>query len=1032
MLASTERPEPPTTDKLIASMTPCRATRARSQGLERRLEAEGVDPARRLARGYRETGDEGAVLVLDDVRRVAAFICEQPAVEGQALAFMARFDPEGFGFVTLRMFLDHLELECGARTLRLTERFFFVFDEPSSSRAAMLMAMFILGLIVVSSMGFILATEATFQVPADDDDLSVPPEPMPFFFYLEAVCILIFSVEYVARAVTVWNVRDELREAEIPLSLIEPFLTPVPPEEELPPPPPPSLLETPPPPLLDSPPSLFPGRGAAVDSLRMSKSYSGSEDEARLSFRGDASPPPHNPKASKRSSLARQSSQTAILGTSAKKNNAAAEAAAAREKERVAEAKRIAEGPLRRTFRYLTSPLNLVDAVAIVPFYVGLAMGNGSGLAVLRVLRLARVFRIFKVGKYNEGIGMLSNTMSRSAPALQLIWFFGVIGIVLLGSLVFFAERGEWHGPFSCHESTGVECPKGAWLRPDVFGTRKDPTPFLDIPRSFWFIIVAATTVGYGDLYPTTDIGKIIGTFVMVTGLLVLAFPITIIGTNFADEYNHAEAKRHRESRRREREANRQGEALVGLEAFPDDDFLDVDGDEDDDEGGSMDGTDGFERGFPESGAAADAAVQPWKVGAESGSTERPAREEPGKERGKVGGSEAAVRATAFPASAAPSPVPEPHLGALSPARPALGTMKALGLLSLGGGRLLGTAKARAMGRVTAMVSRAMRDAMGVDYHRAMHKSKRAERIKASAARRAAASAAAAAPAAAAAAAAEGSGGDDATPLVILGLATGAANGDCAALPAASAAAGAAAAGRAAGAGPWPHLLAPQFLYNALASARTFAGVDLVDRKVRPPRTQSRASNSVDVTPQLSARSADHPSASTAAPLGSLDHGGPTLPFPAVVCDGALAPFEALLDAVQALLDLVQSLHHTEKLGEATAVNVAREAQQLLRATIAAIAFEGAAAASSSLIGGAAARPEASVGVAVDSFLSGALLWLKRERLRAAAAPGQADKGSAGSATKLTEDDMRKVRLLAVLACREACRVAGPDPRLQD
>ena len=69
-------------------------------------------------------------------------------------------------------------------------------------------------------------------------------------------------------------------------------------------------------------------------------------------------------------------------------------------------------GPLRRTFNYLTTTMNLIDFVAIVPFYIDLAMkGSGGQLAVLRILRLARVFRIFKVGKYNDGINLLANVM---------------------------------------------------------------------------------------------------------------------------------------------------------------------------------------------------------------------------------------------------------------------------------------------------------------------------------------------------------------------------------------------------------------------------------------------------------------------------------------------------------------------------------------------------------------------------------------------------------------------------------------------
>ena len=137
--------------------------------------------------------------------------------------------------------------------------------------------------------------------------------------------------------------------------------------------------------------------------------------------------------------------------------------------------------------------MNLIDIVAIVPWYIELILGAGAGqLAVLRVLRLARVFRIFKVGKHAEGITMLANVMVQSLPALNLLAFFGAIGVVCFGSMIYFAEKGDWQPPNDAY-------PKGAYLRPDVYGNEMaDESPFSSIPRSFWWVMTTATTVGYG------------------------------------------------------------------------------------------------------------------------------------------------------------------------------------------------------------------------------------------------------------------------------------------------------------------------------------------------------------------------------------------------------------------------------------------------------------------------------------------------------------------------------------------------------
>merc|ERR1711904_756528 len=68
-----------------------------------------------------------------------------------------------------------------------------------------------------------------------------------------------------------------------------------------------------------------------------------------------------------------------------------------------------------------------------------------------------------------------------------------------------------------------------------------DETPFPSIVHSFWFVIVTITTVGYGDAFPTTDIGKFVGTLTILGGIVVLAMPVGVIGSNFSNEYAQRE-----------------------------------------------------------------------------------------------------------------------------------------------------------------------------------------------------------------------------------------------------------------------------------------------------------------------------------------------------------------------------------------------------------------------------------------------------------------------------------------------------------
>mmetsp|Transcript_11451 Transcript_11451/g.23980 ORF Transcript_11451/g.23980 Transcript_11451/m.23980 type:complete len:761 (-) Transcript_11451:168-2450(-) len=185
-------------------------------------------------------------------------------------------------------------------------------------------------------------------------------------------------------------------------------------------------------------------------------------------------------------------------------------------------------------FGFVFNVMNGIDLAAILPFYIDLMVdGGGGGLGFLRVLRLARVFRVFKMGKYNKGMQLVSRVMAQSSAALQLMLFFTFLGMILFGSMLYFCELGEW--------KLTDEYPDGVYMRVDATGLDVEPSPFTSIPTCFWWVIVTQTTVGYGDTYPTTMWGKAVGCVTMLSGVLVLALPITIIGANFANEYSKSQ-----------------------------------------------------------------------------------------------------------------------------------------------------------------------------------------------------------------------------------------------------------------------------------------------------------------------------------------------------------------------------------------------------------------------------------------------------------------------------------------------------------
>ena len=158
--------------------------------------------------------------------------------------------------------------------------------------------------------------------------------------------------------------------------------------------------------------------------------------------------------------------------------------------------------------------MNFIDIVAIIPYFITLGTeiaeqkGNQKGeqatsLAILRVIRLVRVFRIFKLSRHSKGLQILGQTLKASMRELGLLIFFLFIGVILFSSAVYFAEAEEAESHFS------------------------------SIPDAFWWAVVSMTTVGYGDMYPVTIGGKIVGSLCAIAGVLTIALPVPVIVSNF-------------------------------------------------------------------------------------------------------------------------------------------------------------------------------------------------------------------------------------------------------------------------------------------------------------------------------------------------------------------------------------------------------------------------------------------------------------------------------------------------------------------
>ncbi|KAM9842988.1 delayed-rectifier potassium channel regulatory subunit KCNS3-like [Aulostomus maculatus] len=177
---------------------------------------------------------------------------------------------------------------------------------------------------------------------------------------------------------------------------------------------------------------------------------------------------------------------------------------------------RLAVAPSVRKF--LCSPLNVIDLLSIMPFYVTLAcdvglvdQGENTELEkvgkVMQILKLMRVFRILKLARHSAGLRSLGATLQHSSREVGLLVLFLFVGISLFSALIHFAERDSQESELQT------------------------------IPIGWWWATISMTTVGYGDTFPVTLGGKLIGTLCIICGLLVVALPITNIFNKFTKFY---------------------------------------------------------------------------------------------------------------------------------------------------------------------------------------------------------------------------------------------------------------------------------------------------------------------------------------------------------------------------------------------------------------------------------------------------------------------------------------------------------------
>lgn len=155
----------------------------------------------------------------------------------------------------------------------------------------------------------------------------------------------------------------------------------------------------------------------------------------------------------------------------------------------------------RHRMRYVFSFFGIVDLLSILPSFLGLVVSGAHSLLVIRVLRLLRIFRVLKVMRMLGEANQLLQALRASAAKITV--FMGAVFtiVVIMGATMHLVEGAE--------------------------------NGFTSIPRGMYWAIVTMTTVGYGDIAPSTVLGQAIAAALMLLGYGILAVPTGIVSAEY-------------------------------------------------------------------------------------------------------------------------------------------------------------------------------------------------------------------------------------------------------------------------------------------------------------------------------------------------------------------------------------------------------------------------------------------------------------------------------------------------------------------
>lgn len=169
--------------------------------------------------------------------------------------------------------------------------------------------------------------------------------------------------------------------------------------------------------------------------------------------------------------------------------------------------------------RFLLQPVTMADVLAFLPELIAMVFFPDNTSQWFPALRALRLFRLFKLARYVPAFAIVGAAVRRAWAPLMAALAVAAAQLYIAAMMLYFIEGDT---------------------KPEAFGS---------IARSMWWAVVTLTTVGYGDVYPETTLGRVAAGLVALAGVGIVAMPTGILASAFAEEFR----ERHEAARRRAR-----------------------------------------------------------------------------------------------------------------------------------------------------------------------------------------------------------------------------------------------------------------------------------------------------------------------------------------------------------------------------------------------------------------------------------------------------------------------------------------------